>query len=131
MRIGGEEFVVVLRNIEQNNLAKAAEKLRMAIEDLVPHVCPISGEPIHITCSIGFFSLPLYPAYPSVFTPEEYLTLADLCLYYAKRTGRNRCIGLQSGLPPATREHHTLALTDLLESQCQGMYSLIDCTKGV
>ncbi|MCR5876705.1 sensor domain-containing diguanylate cyclase [Phenylobacterium sp. J426] len=80
-RIGGEEFGVVLN---QGDFAmRVAEELRAALETLViPHTCPLQ-----VTASFG-----VALASPDVGSGEAWLAQADIGLYAAKRTGRNRCV---------------------------------------
>ena len=83
-RWGGEEFLIVCPNTNEENLMNVAELLRKKIENTS------FGENIGtITCSIGI----------SVFdgdkTIEEILDKADRGLYDAKGKGKNRVINLE------------------------------------
>lgn len=85
-RFGGEEFVVVLRVAEPSGLAVAAERLRVAIEDLaIDH--PDNEPHGRVTISLGGIFLP-----PSELTAsdDEWFARADAALYRAKDAGRNR-----------------------------------------
>lgn len=77
-RIGGEEFVLVLRVANSAGLEAALDKVQAAIRGQLQ--CP-SGP---VTVSIG----------AAMLEPEErirsWLTRADAALYRAKRAGRNR-----------------------------------------
>ena len=81
-RVGGEEFVIVLRDIEAHDAATVAESLRAVIEgaDLV-------GEGRPCTCSIGLVHVDQLTS-----TTEDLLRAADRALYVAKSTGRNRVV---------------------------------------
>lgn len=80
-RLGGEEFVILFRNISDEEACRQAEKVRKAIE---LRIFFSHNEPIKITVSIGISSL--RPEHE--FT--DFLRAADQKLYQAKREGRNR-----------------------------------------
>jgi two-component system cell cycle response regulator len=82
-RYGGEEFVVVMPGTGPVEAAAAAERLRVAIQELEFNAT--AGMPMPLTVSVGV-------ACTSVATalPEGLLQAADTALYDAKRNGRNR-----------------------------------------
>lgn len=81
-RIGGEEFVVVLRNLSLENARLVAERLRSAVERQT--VC-VDGQAIKATMSVGVAeNQPLQSDWRDLFKR------ADDCLYQAKHQGRNR-----------------------------------------
>ena len=83
-RFGGEEFVVMLREVDPAMAHKLAERIRCSIgETPVLH----AGSPIHVTVSIGM----------AVITPtdrdiDDVIERADRALYRAKAKGRNRVV---------------------------------------
>jgi diguanylate cyclase (GGDEF)-like protein len=80
-RYGGEEFLVLLPEQTIESATLAAERLRVAVEQLrIPH--PDGGV---ITVSAGVAGLD-----EKVSGPDELLELADQALYRAKEGGRNR-----------------------------------------
>lgn len=80
-RIGGEEFAVLLVETGQNEALEVAERLRLAIREMsIPRV----GK---ITASFGVAECPL-----SGQTAAEMLNAADVALYEAKRSGRDRVV---------------------------------------
>ncbi|NEO87192.1 MAG: diguanylate cyclase [Spirulina sp. SIO3F2] len=87
LRYGGEEFLAVLPNADENWAVQVAELIRTAIEALnIEHnssfVLP------QVTVSLGVASLK-----PSAQqSPDELVSMADQALYNAKQTGRNRTI---------------------------------------
>lgn len=84
-RYGGEEFAVVLPRTESNAAAQAAERMRLAVENVaIAHAqSPVSS---HATLSIG-----VAVAYPrSGGDPLGLTGAADKNLYLAKQRGRNR-----------------------------------------
>lgn len=83
-RFGGEEFVVLLRNLEPSEAFPKAEEIRESVEQAVL----IIDHPV--TLSIG---VALYPQHSS--TATELFHLADNALYLAKEGGRNRTVMIQ------------------------------------
>lgn len=80
-RIGGEEFVIVLPNIRQDDALQIAERIRQRVAET--RIEPVG----HIYISVGISSL----SRPTE-TCKQVLKQADDALYQAKRAGRNRCI---------------------------------------
>ena len=92
IRWGGEEFLAVCRNTNRLEAVALADRLRQGIHD---NDFQISQQhSIHITCSIGFCVLPLYPSEPARLNWDGYFGLLDECLYAAKRSGKDCWIGL-------------------------------------
>jgi diguanylate cyclase (GGDEF)-like protein len=91
-RYGGEEFLVLLPEQSIEAAARAAERLRAAVEALaVPH--PAGGV---VTVSAGVAALA-----DDDCKPDELFELADQALYRAKDAGRNR-VEVHHGEVPAT-----------------------------
>jgi diguanylate cyclase (GGDEF)-like protein len=83
-RYGGEEFIIMLPEVALEGGAQAGEKLRQEIASL--KFDPDSGPSFSLTVSIGVAST-------SVRRYEDGQTVvkeADLALYRAKRSGKNR-----------------------------------------
>ncbi len=81
-RYGGEEFVVILHNADQNAALEAAARIRTRFAEW--SFMPRAGKDAHLTISIG----------AAVLNPgesgEHLIFRADQALYQAKHTGRNR-----------------------------------------
>ena len=84
-RYGGEEFVVLLSDIDIENAMKVAEKTRSAIE-AVDFVIPDHDTPLKETTSIGL------AAYNPEESVEHFITRVDKALYKAKEAGRNKVV---------------------------------------
>jgi diguanylate cyclase (GGDEF)-like protein len=95
VRWGGEEFLVVARSTPRTELTDLAERARTIVAD-EPFIIP-NGEPLRVTCSIGFACHPLDPTEPRNAPWSAVLAVADAALYAAKREGRNRWVGVVQG----------------------------------
>lgn len=80
-RYGGEEFCVLLPEVNIEGAKQAAERFRLAIADL-----DFNG--LKVTASLGCSD-----RLQNVETAEAMLEQADQSLYHAKRSGRNRVVG--------------------------------------
>jgi len=89
-RLGGEEFVVLLPNVNAETAYTAAEKLRADMENSITYLTN-SEQEIKITISIGVAAR----RYQSE-SIDEVLKHADEALYTAKSTGRNKVICAKS-----------------------------------
>jgi len=91
-RWGGEEFLIVARgapDLPRHEIASRIERM-MGQEpfDLG------EGRKLSRTCSVGFATFPFYPETPTSVPLDAVIELADLALYRAKQTGRNRAVGV-------------------------------------
>jgi diguanylate cyclase len=85
-RYGGEEFAIILRNTELRSAIALADQVRAAVmnRELIKRS---TGEQLgRITISIGVATLCANES------PRSLIERADVCLYAAKRIGRNRVI---------------------------------------
>lgn len=83
-RFGGEEFMILLPNIDAGDLPTVAERFRAAIGALTV-ISPDTGATVRATASAGVASFP-----HSGHDLDELLLAADAALYTAKESGRNR-----------------------------------------
>jgi len=81
-RFGGEEFCIVLKNINQYSVPEILEGLRKEVEDFV--FVLDEANKIKFTISIGA------SYHDSSDTLEETINQADMNLYNAKQSGRNQ-----------------------------------------
>ena len=96
VRWGGEEFLLVLRNVDAAGVQRIAERLRSDVA--ARHFRDGRGGRVPLTCSIGFSMHPL-AAHADRATFDAAVELADLALYRAKQDGRNACVGLLVNQP--------------------------------
>lgn len=80
-RFGGEEFVVMLRNVAEDHVHSIFTRFRLAVER---HDFPQVGR---VACSVGFARI------DPRLSPADLLGRADEALYYSKRNGRNQVNG--------------------------------------
>jgi diguanylate cyclase (GGDEF)-like protein len=92
-RIGGDEFVLLLRSVTDDAGQMAlgvAEKIREALA----LTFEIEGKHLHISCSIGIAIFPDHGSDDIVLASH-----ADQAMYLAKQAGRNRVVLFSTNLP--------------------------------
>ena len=88
IRWGGEEFLIVLKNIPLGKIIEIAKKIRKAIE-MHPFELKSNNSTVWVTASMGVVYLPFFNFEPKCLTFENIVTLADLALYNSKENGRD------------------------------------------
>jgi two-component system cell cycle response regulator len=83
-RYGGEEFAVLLDNVDVNQAKAVAERIRVEISKIVVET---EKGPLTVTESIGVAAFP-----DDGRDRATLIERADLALYHAKHTGRNRVV---------------------------------------
>ena len=81
-RYGGDEFVVILNNVELSLAGEIAERIRKRIEER--KFIESEGLNIHLTVSIGVAICPDHAQ-----TKSEIVAAADMAMYVAKRSSKN------------------------------------------
>jgi diguanylate cyclase (GGDEF)-like protein len=96
-RFGGEEMLLVLRDLDATEALAAAERIRLAVRDAaLPHPDGIGGL---VTITVGVAS--------GEGDSSEMLDRADAALYDGKHAGRDRVIASSSDAPSyAARRRH-------------------------
>ncbi len=96
IRWGGEEFLVVARNVSRRESTILVERIRSAV---ALHPFKVGkGQTFRRTCSQGFAFLPFVPERTDLFEWERVVDLADHCLLAAKRAGRDAWVGIHPSL---------------------------------
>ena len=83
-RFGGEEFVVLLRDVTKEEMVHVAEKLRSLINNTNTYL--ENDKPISVTVSIGA------TYYQEHMTKMDLIKTADAMMYQAKKDGRNKVV---------------------------------------
>jgi len=83
-RFGGEEFLMVIRFAEQDEVLQRIEKIRQAIQE---HNFRCNDKVLNITCSFGISFV-----HDTDSNVTKVIEDADKHLYVAKATGRNRTV---------------------------------------
>jgi diguanylate cyclase (GGDEF)-like protein len=115
VRWGGEEFLGIARGLNPAEATVLAERIRSFVAAHPYEIAP--GLTITVTCSVGFAVFPIFADQPDALPWERAIELADECLYEAKRSGRNRWVGLLAkpgAAAPVSSDHlpHARALAD-------------------
>lgn len=91
VRFGGEEFLILLNEVKQGLALKVAEKIRSSVE---AHVFSLpNGTVLSKTVSVGVAE---YPDDGDSF--YKVIKFADVALYKAKESGRNRVVRFMSDM---------------------------------
>lgn len=84
VRFGGEEFLVVLMDVQEGDSLRVAEKIRLAVRQLK---IKFQDGVIQKTISLGISEFPVDAA-----TFWSCIKFADVALYRAKEEGRDRSV---------------------------------------
>lgn len=94
VRWGGEEFVIVIRNLARGRINNIATRL---LDKVQQHRFDIGGSQyLHKTCSIGIACYPFIATAPRKLDWEQVIGLADQALYGAKSSGKNAWVRLDA-----------------------------------
>ncbi len=124
MRVGGEEFLVVLKKTIPEYLHVFAAKILQNVAAM-PFAIG-GGTTIHKTCSIGYASFPFYKQQPGLLTFDQSIMIADLGLFYAKNHGRYQGVFLKAGPRLPSGEEIIQKTVNSLEFALQEGYLQID-----
>ncbi|CAN8141901.1 diguanylate cyclase [uncultured Thiomicrorhabdus sp.] len=86
-RYGGEEFVIIIKNVSLKEAEKRAEQIRKQVSDSHLKLKNSEQEIKMITCSFGIAELR-----PELDDRDSLFARADKALYKAKKEGRNQVI---------------------------------------
>jgi diguanylate cyclase (GGDEF)-like protein len=93
VRWGGEEFLILSRYTDRGEAKTLSARVLAAVSD-TPFALTNPDETICRTCSIGWAAFPWLSGHPGIVNYEKVLNFADRALGEAKRTGKNRAVGL-------------------------------------
>lgn len=97
IRFGGEEFIVMLYNTTEEGTVMVAEKIRRHFED---KAFSVGKEKLKKTISIG---VSMFPDDSEFFW--KVIKFADLALYKAKGSGRNKVVRFDSSMAPEGEDY--------------------------
>lgn len=99
IRLGGEEFVVLMPNVDARAAFPAANRIRAMVEEY-PFAISEAGDELAVTVSVGVATGTAGAAHL-----EELLERADQALYRAKNAGRNRVMSADIEDPVAPAKY--------------------------
>lgn len=92
IRMGGDEFLIVGRDVNRQTAEILAERVRTSVES---NLFDLGEEgSTTLSCSIGFAFYPFVDEAPDRVTGDQVVTIADRALYVAKTSGRNAWVGI-------------------------------------
>lgn len=90
-RFGGEEFIIILDNMDIEQTRFKMEALRKKLEN---NLYQYNKENIKVTCSMGILNISTEAEFRNLLEHKEteiaLIEMADKALYYSKENGRNR-----------------------------------------
>ncbi|MGV8937663.1 MAG: diguanylate cyclase [Allorhizobium sp.] len=101
VRHGGEEFLALLPGTTVAEAAEIAERIRRAIE--TAEIGLPDGSTLHVSASFGCAGMPLQERYDDL---NGLIKRADMALYAAKHTGRNRVASDEDASPVIDERRH-------------------------
>jgi diguanylate cyclase (GGDEF)-like protein len=116
VRWGGDEFLLVARELSGDGLAELAERIRGRVAENVFDVG--EGRVVRTTCSVGFACYPFFKEQLDALSWEQVISAADRALYVAKASGRNSWVGFQPGIT-------ALPIQGLFNAICHGTEELV------
>jgi len=96
VRWGGDELLLVARELNSQGLAELVERIRSRVAH---HVFDVGeGRVVRTSCSVGYASYPFFREQLDALSWEQVISVADRALYVAKASGRNAWVGLHPGI---------------------------------
>ena len=116
VRWGGDEFLLVARDLSGDGLLDLAERVRTRVAE---HVFEIGeGRVVRTTCSLGVACYPFFREQLDALSWEQVISVADRALYVAKASGRNAWVGFHPGIV-------ALPIQGLFSAICHGAQQLV------
>jgi diguanylate cyclase (GGDEF)-like protein len=94
IRLGGDEFLVVGRDVSREAAERVAERVRQTVRHAALELS--DGQKLELSCSVGFAFYPFLLSEPTRISGDQVVTIADRALYVAKTSGRNAWVGIYS-----------------------------------
>jgi diguanylate cyclase (GGDEF)-like protein len=116
VRWGGDEFLIVGRDLSGDGLAELSERIRTRVGGQVFEVG--EGRVVRTTCSIGFACYPFFREQLDALSWEQVISVADRALYVAKASGRDAWVGFHPGIT-------ALPIQGLFGAICHGPNQLV------
>lgn len=91
LRWGGEEFLILLHNI---NMVSLTQFTKRVLDAIGTEPVMFDNKPISVSASAGFLVYPFSSIHEDILDWQKTLQLADNALYLGKVHGRNRAYGL-------------------------------------
>jgi diguanylate cyclase (GGDEF)-like protein len=96
VRWGGDEFLIVARDLSGDGLAEMTERIRTHVGQ---HQFEVGeGRVVRTSCSIGFACYPFFREQLDALSWEQVISVADRALYVAKASGRDAWVGFHPGI---------------------------------
>jgi|GEM_PF-1289526 len=122
IRWGGEEFIILLKNIRREKATEVAEKIRKNIESS-PFKTE-SGKTVWVTASIGMAFTPFFDHAPNLMGLDNIISITDLALYNSKNKGRDICTVVKAGKNiPSSSEQMLGMLASSQYAELNGLYT--------
>lgn len=118
-RYGGEEFVIIIPDINPDEAFIEAEKVRKSIAR--NQVLQQYSDYFPITLSIGIASYPNYG-----LDAETLIKNADIAMYYSKQNGRNQCTLYTNELNSFFEESKSIQKKELLMDSALSLAEAVD-----
>lgn len=118
IRWGGEEFVILLNRTQIDYIPQFLQLLKTSISN--HNISVGNGQSVTITVSGGCMVYPFYKDNPRQLSFEESLDIADMLLYHAKRSGRDRLILLHR-FQPLLRYHQFKKMLNAIDKEESGI----------
>ncbi len=125
-RWGGEEFLVLLRDVRVGYLPDTVQRLLEAVRQLR---VPAGSSDVRLTCSIGYTHFPGHVPV-ATYTWEDVVRIADVALYLAKAEGRDRAVGLTYDLATPPAELMASLRSDVHRGEERGLLRRIEPASG-
>ena len=120
-RYGGEEFIVLLPDVDEEKAFNIAEKIRISIDN-----ARILGEKRPVTISVGIAMCKNYS-----LTPEQLIERADEALYKSKHDGKNRCTLWKKNYIISNTKTTNNEFVNLLSGNITKNYNLFSAIKEI